>query len=306
MSRPDTKGTKAEEWVKDFAQQYRILNTVPFSLEKVVPLLESQLQYKLICARPYVREEFGLANEWIDSILSSKRVSGSIKEKGKLAEKLLDLCAATDVILRLKDNRGNEHSIAVDVASDPNSEQKKLDIIRCKRDPKDAPGFNRNQNLGQVRQVLGIAKHLTLVINPDNPPDREHLLNRIYAFANQPAKTGSINAWTPTLENQKAISTQTPQELWHKYNQEVTTANSSLQRQIVIAGKALKYGHADKLPDILACDPFVQKVQREQGTQKARDHISTLINAVTRKNEASRQFEGSPQPEQRQDKGPEL
>lgn len=230
-------------------------------------------------------------------------MSGSINEKAKLAEKLLDLCAATDVILRLKDNHGKEHVIAVDVASNPNSEQKKLDIIRGKKDPKDAPGFNRNQNIGQVRQMLGISKHMILVINPDNPPDREQLLNRIYAFVNQPAKTGSINAWDPTLENQKAIPTQTPQDLWHKYNQEVK-GNSPLQKQIVIAEKALQDGHDAKLPDILACDPFVKQVQREQGTEKARYHISLVINAVTIKMEGSQLHEQSPQQEQKRDKHP--
>lgn len=196
MNQPNTKGVKAEEWVKDFAQQYRILNTIPLSLEKVVLLLENQLQYKLALARPHVRKEFGLANEWINSIISGRRVSGNIEEKGKLASKLLDLCVATDTMLRLKDNKGNEHLIAVDVASNPNSEPEKLDIIRGKRDTKDSPGFNRNQNIGQVRQALGITKHLILVINPDNPPAREQLLNTIYAFANQAAKTGSINLYS--------------------------------------------------------------------------------------------------------------
>ncbi len=183
MSQPPTKGAKAETWVKAFAQQYGILLTTPFSLEKVVTLLENQLQYKLVLAKPYVRKEFALANEWIDSIVAGKKVLGSIEEKTKLASKLLDLCVATDVVLRLKDNKGIEQLIAVDVASNPNSEQSKLDTIRSKRDPKDTPGFNRNQNLGQVRQALGITKHLILVINPDNPPARESLINAVYAFA---------------------------------------------------------------------------------------------------------------------------
>lgn len=92
VSQSETQGKKAENWVKDFAQQYRILDFNSFSLEKVVPLLEGQLQYKLICARPHVRQEFGLANEWIDSIISSRRVSENAEEKVRLAEKLLDLC----------------------------------------------------------------------------------------------------------------------------------------------------------------------------------------------------------------------
>lgn len=193
MSQNPTKGAKAEIWAKAFAQQYGVLDTTSFSLEKVVTLLENKLQYKLVLAKPYVRQEFALANEWIDSIVAGRKVSGNIEEKNKLASKLLDLCVATDVILRLKDNKGIEQLIAVDVASNPNSEQSKLDTIRSKRDPKDTPGFNRNQNLGQVRQALGITKHLILVINPDNPPARESLINAVYAFANQITKTGSLN-----------------------------------------------------------------------------------------------------------------
>lgn len=193
MSQHITKGAKAEEWSKAFARQYGILNATSFSLEKVVTLLDQQLQYKLVLAKPYVRKEFALANEWIESIAAGKKVLAPIEEKSKLAVKLLDLCVATDVLLRLKDNKGNEQLIAVDVASNPNSEQGKLDTIRGKRDAKDTPGFNRNQNIGQVRQALGITKHLILVINPDNPPESEQLINAIYAFGNQPAKTGALN-----------------------------------------------------------------------------------------------------------------
>lgn len=193
MSQEMTKGAKAEAWTKAFARQYGILLATTFSLEKVVTLLENQLQYRLVLAKPYVRKEFALANEWIDSIVAGKKVSAPTEEKSKLAVKLLDLCVATDVILRLKDNRGNEQLIAVDVASNPGSEQSKLDTIRGKRDAKDTPGFNRNQNIGQVRQALGITKHLILVINPDNPPKSEQLINAIYAFGNQVAKTGALN-----------------------------------------------------------------------------------------------------------------
>lgn len=200
MSQHITKGAKAEKWAKAFAQQYRILNTTPFSLEKVVTLLENQLQYKLVLAKPYVRKEFALANEWIDSIVAGRKVLGTVEEKTKLASKLLDLCVATDVLLRLKDNKGNEQLIAVDVASNPNSEQSKLDTIRSKRDPKDTPGFNRNQNIGQVRQSLGITKHLILVINPDSPPACEPLINAVYAFANQAAKTGSLNFYQGIIQ----------------------------------------------------------------------------------------------------------
>lgn len=278
MSQSKLKGIQAEEWVKDFAQRFHILNTTPFSLEKVVSVLDNLLQFKLVCARPYLAKECSNTHRWIDTILSGKRVSQSLEEKGILAGVLLDKCMATDLVLCLKDTRSMKHLIAVDVTSNPNLEQAKLNIIRGKKDSKDIPGFNRNQNIGEVRAILGISKHLILVVNPDNPPNHEQLLSKIYAFVNQPTKTGSINEWQPTLE-QKVVPFQTPEELWSKYDREVDT-RSPLQRQIEIIKKALHDGHHEKLSAIVACDPFVQKIQQEQGIEKARYHIRLVINAV--------------------------
>lgn len=196
MANENTQGLKAEQWVKEFAQGYRILNTKAFSLEKVLPILNNQLQYKLLKARPHLSSEFPFANEWIDAILSNKQALGDAQEKSGLAAKLLDSCLATDLILRLKDNNSKEQVVAIDVTANPEKEQEKLNTIRGKRDKDDHPNFNRNANLTDVRRVLGITKHLILVINPDNPPADEQLLNTIYTFANQPAKTGSINLYS--------------------------------------------------------------------------------------------------------------
>lgn len=304
MSQLETKGTQAESWVKEFTQEYGILHGTGFSLEKVVPLLADKLQYKLMCARPHIRREFGLANEWIDSIISGRRVTEDREEQTKVAYRLMDLCAATDVMVRIKDNRGVEHLIAIDVASNPDSEQAKLDIIRGKRDPRDAPGFNRNHNLGQVRQALGISKHIVLVINPDHPPDREQLLNQIFAFANQPAKTGSITAWADKEHQQPVSRALTPLDLWQKYSQEAST-NSDLQRQIAIAEFVMRDGLAAKLPAILAHDPFTQKIRRDQGEQKARQHIQVIVRAVSTKLNTSKQTQRSPQKDKGKGKEPE-
>jgi len=103
----------------------------------------------------------------------------------------------------------------------------------------------------------------------------------------------------------KAAQTQTLQELWQKYNEGITT-DSPIQRQIEIAEKALQDGHEAKLPDILAYDPFVQKIQREQGIPKARYQISLVITTVMKKIGVSQPDQQSPQQEQRRNQGPKL
>lgn len=304
-------GAAAEAWVKEFAKTYGILSSLEFSLEKVVKLLDEKLQFKLSRARPHLSAKFSFANEWLDSILyRTGRATGKAKEKAGLAALLLDSAMATDVIFTLRDNHGKEQVIAVDVTSNPHEEQYKLNTIRGQRDHRDFPGFNQNANIANARKELGIDKHLVLVINPKKPPQHEALLNELYTFANHAAKTSSINLFLPfveiPLEQQKEKpSPLTPQELWQKYSNEAKT-NSNIQRQVAVVEKALQSGLEAKLPDILACDPFVQKIQREQGGQKAQNHIQTIIRAVTIKLEASKQPERSLKQKQGKDLGSEL
>lgn len=217
---------------------------------------------------------------------------------------------ATDVLIAVKTNQGKDCLIAVDVTANSTKEQQKLNTIQGKREDGDPTRFNRNQNLPEVIKQLGIQKHGILVLNYFQLPSHEQLLNEIYAFANSPARTRSINLFSTVLalsqtQQKSATLTQTPQELFNKYNQEVS-GNSPLQKQIAIAKIALQDGHDAKLADILACDPFVKKVQREQGTQKARYHISLVIRAVMRESEAHQQYQQLPQREQRRDKGRKL
>lgn len=307
-------GFAAEKWVKEFAKTHGILSNLELPLEKVVKLLDEKLQFKLSHARPHLAAKFPFANEWIDSILHrTGRATGKAEEKAGLAALLLDYAMATDVILALRDNNGKQQIMAVDVTNNPREEQHKLNAIRGQRDSRDLPGFNQNANMAASRKELGIDKHLVLVINSKNPPRPAILLQELYAFANQSAKTASLNLFSPVAEISQAkqqedlLVQKTPQELWRKYNQEVTTAKSPFQRQIGIAKKALEDGHEAKLPDILACDPFVKQVQREQGTKEARYQISLVIRAVKSQVEAPQQNQQqSSQQEHKRNKGPKL
>lgn len=297
-----TQGKRAELWFKEFLRTYYIHNKQDFPLEDTVKLLDAQLQFKFNWARRFLDKEFSTANEWIDSILlHNRRITAEPYEKARLTDVLLDKTLATDAITVVNDNQGKEQRIAVDVTANPYKEQEKLSAIRGKKDVRDPPGFNQNANFSIVRQKLGITKHLVVVINPDNPPDPERLLNEIYAFANQSAKTGSIDAWKPDAQRTQMAASQTPQQLWQKYSQEAPS-NSDLQRQVAISEAAMRDGLAAKLPDILAHDPFTQKIRREQGGQKARQHIQVIVRAVSTKLDASKQARRSSQKGRDKDK----
>lgn len=300
-----SQGELAEEWVKEFARSNRILSKQDYPLERVVIAFNDQLQLRLHSARLHIDKYFPFANEWLDLILAGRSLPerSSQQSKIELTHKLLDLVLATDLIVALKDNHGQERSIAIDITADPQKEQEKLNTIGGRRKDRDPTKFNRNRNIPEIRESLGIDKHLVLVLNPNYPPSYEQLLAELHGFANVSTRTRSINLWSSTNDisrtsQQPQSSALKPQELWRRYNQGITTS-SDVQRQVAIAEIACQDGLQAKLPDILACDPFVQKIQREQGGQKARQHIQVIIRAVSIKFEASEQPSPSPKQQRR-------
>lgn len=304
------QGELAEEWVKEFARSNRILSKQDYPLEQVVIAFDQKLQLRLHSARLHIDKHFSFANDWLDLILADKSLPerSSQQTKTEIAHKLLDLVLATDLIVELKDNRGQKCAIAIDVTADPQKEQEKLNTIQGRRKDRDPTKFNRNRNIPEIREGLGIDKHLVLVLNPNHPPSYEQLLAELHGFANASTRTRSINVWSSTNDisrNAQQLNTLAlrPQELWRRYNQEITTS-SDIQRQVAIAEKACQDGLQAKLPEILAHDPFVQKVQREQGGQKARKHIQIIIQAVSTKFE--QKLPHSPSPKQQQGRDTEL
>jgi len=280
-------GLVAETWTREFATRHRILSNQTYALEEVVPLLESRLQLRLQAARIHIDRYVPYGNQWIDLILSGEGLPRGTTEQKKieLCNKLLDTVVATDLFVKLKDHQGQERLIAIDVTADPDKVKGKLNTIQGRRADGDPKRLNRNRNLPEMRDRLGIDKHFVLAINEINPPTDEKLLAELHGFVNLPSQTSAINLWQPAT----AIQAQTPQQLWQRYSQEAPR-NSDLQRQIAIAEAVMRDGLADKLPAILAHDPFTQKIWREQGEQKARQHIQVIVQAVSTKlNAANKQ-----------------
>lgn len=238
------QGELAEEWVKEFARSNRILSKQDYPLEQVVIAFDQKLQLRLHSARLHIDKHFSFVNDWLDLILADKSLPerSSQQTKTEIAHKLLDLVLATDLIVELKDNRGQKCAIAIDVTADPQKEQEKLNTIQGRRKDRDPTKFNRNRNIPEIREGLRIDKHLVLVLNPNHPPNYEQLLAELHGFANASTRTRSINVWSSTNDvsrNAQQLNTLAlrPQELWRRYNQEITTS-SDIQRQVAIAEKA--------------------------------------------------------------------
>lgn len=184
-------GEELENFFKNFAQQAGILDSKVSKLEDVVRLFEEKLPYKFAKAERFVREDYPNASEWFHNILDQKALP-PIREdiKEKLTNRLLDLVIATDAVIKVRGNDGIERKIAVDVTANFNREQEKVDKIRGISGSLKG-SVNHNQNLSEVREALGIEKHIVLVMNnmTDKLPSFEKLLAEIYTFANVQSKT---------------------------------------------------------------------------------------------------------------------
>jgi len=188
-------GAEVEEWLRDFSRATGILSKKEFALEKMLQQMDNLLQRRLAMGRLFIANDLPYAQEWIDRILSGKVLppSASDEAKAELTARLLDYVLATDILVSLKNNAGREYLIAIDVTCDRTKETEKLNCIQGKREDGDPARFNRNANLPVVRKALGIDKHLVLVVDHENLPEHETLLNELYQFANSNARTKLIN-----------------------------------------------------------------------------------------------------------------
>ena len=201
MSKAKTDGARAEEYVKEFATYTRIAADVEAPVETLINLLDTFHQHIFTESRMYLEQRedlkpYPLVNDWIDGILNEQQLPAKTDQDFKQALKgnLLDLCLATDVLVTVNNTKGESQLIAIDVTTNPNAIDTKLRVIQGKRkdgDPKKK--FNPNKNVIPLRKKLGIDQHLILVVNPKNYPSYKTLLREIYAFANQPSRTGSVN-----------------------------------------------------------------------------------------------------------------
>ena len=192
-------GQQAEDWVRQIAHQYKILIDPPCSFERLVRLLDENLQVQLNLARPFLENAYPAAGPWLDGAIRGKVVSKQADPRLLLdvTARLLDLALCTDLLVRVRDNNGRHCLMAIDVTCNPAQVQPKLNLIQGKREDGDRTRFNRMQKLPAVRRELGIDKHLVLALDFGRLPDPVQLVEELYAAANRPARTQLIDLNTP-------------------------------------------------------------------------------------------------------------
>jgi len=276
-------GEELENFFKDFAKQAGILESKVSTLEDVVKLFETKLPYKFAKAERFVKDDYPSAGEWFDKILNHRTlplIREDIKEK--LTNRLLDLVIATDAVVKVRSNDGIERKIAVDVTANFTKEQEKVDKIRGISGSLTRP-VNHNQNLPQVREALGIEKHIVLVMNnmTDNLPSFEKLLAEIYAFANVQSKTRVLDLREPSNDqklNWQRDVEEDPQRLWLQHSHGLTS-KIPLERSIEVANKAIGRGFPkDVILKMLTLDPeYKRLVKHNKGDRINADKYTGLV-----------------------------
>lgn len=276
-------GDELENFFKDFAIRAGILELNISKLEDIVRLFEEKLPYKFAKAERYIREDYPSVSEWFHNILNQKALP-PIREdiKEKVTNRLLDLVIATDAVVKVRANDGIERKIAVDVTANFNRKQEKVDKIRgisgsLKK------SVNHNQNLPEVREALGIEKHIILIMNnmTDQLPSFEKLLAEIYSFANVQSKTRVLNL--RSINNEQQLNWQKdveedPQRLWLQHSQGLTS-KIPLERSIEVAHRAIHRGFTrDVILKMLVLDPeYKRLVNQNKGDRINADKYASLI-----------------------------
>jgi hypothetical protein len=277
-------GAETEKWFKKFTEDTSIDSTVDCRVELLVRLLDRELNSRLINAQIRIYKDLPKGGEWIDTILSGKTPNPFTElEKNRLLEYLCDKVIAIDGVVELIDNKGSPQKIAVDVTIKESEEQDKLAKIQGRPTSKQFKNAEDNRNIPAVRKILGINKHIVLVLNSyrHKLPSYDYLLNQLQSVANTKGNTKSLNL-AEIPEGQRYIWTQTarvsPKQMWDRYSQgerNQTKAKISINACI----KAIRAGYDREIVgEMLKNDPQCQAYigRGKDNSAKYIDSIYTL------------------------------
>jgi hypothetical protein len=151
-------GHQAEDWFRELLKDQTF--QLPISVEKLVIALENNLEEHFTRAKDFIARQFLDSDDWISAIRTGEalRISPSVREAYK--KSLLDHVLATDLVVKLKNQYGENVVIAVDVTTNPDDEQAKLLKIRGRSNQVN----NHFRNFPNVRKQVGIDKHCVIVL----------------------------------------------------------------------------------------------------------------------------------------------
>jgi hypothetical protein len=285
-------GLRAELYAKAFAKEARIASDIAVNTESTIKLLDRYNQHNLSWARMYLErrpemQTYPFVNDWIDSVIKGQDYPGRIDEpfKAQVKETLLDTAFATDLIVRLNDNRGKSQIIAIDVTVKLADKDSKLRKIRGQREDGDSTKkFNPNGNYPKLRTMLAINKHIVLVMDAKQYPSYATLLTEIYAVANQPAQTAALDlSQIKEVDAAQFIAERTVSQkldspnLWAKYSQGVSSVSAQLTIDVTKRAITAKHTKTEIL-QMLTDDPqYRQFAKRDKGDLTSANQYATAI-----------------------------
>jgi hypothetical protein len=270
-------GKQAEEWLRD--QIKHQIYTIPQSLEEVVVAVETYLPERLASAKIYLENIFKDSDLWFERIGTRQdlQISAGLKEEFKRS--ILDHVLATDHLLNLKNVRGEDVIVAVDVTLNGIEVESKLQKIRGQG----ARDSNINRNFPKIREYLGIDKHCILHLNGDREklPNLELLLRQLYNFANSSAKTRAIDL-SNVPEQERYDWTLPPklsaQEMWNRFSGKPANPQFIGPKQSVAAAvAALQAGYSSQIVrSMIECDPSYRQAARS-GDESSNKYAEVII-----------------------------
>lgn len=296
-------GANAEDWFRNFAKEVGILSKLECPVEFFVRLLERELPKRLENGRAYIYVDLPQGDEWISTILSGRIPSEfSEQDRQNLSEYLLDKVLGTDTLVEIRDNTNTLRKVAVDVTVDPKEEEEKLAKIQGRPEKKDRQNSDRNVNIPPARKILGIDKHLILVLNRDKKrlPSYSYLLNQLQEFVNNPANTKALNLLE--VPEQERFNWSQPtildsRQIWDKFIQGVPPQAKHLM-SAEAAARAIQAGYdRSEVCGMLSHDPQYRQFMRRD-ENRAEEYAQRIYDLALEKIERENRRSLTPQPKQ--------
>ncbi|MCG9893263.1 MAG: hypothetical protein MH252_19600 [Thermosynechococcaceae cyanobacterium MS004] len=252
--------TELKAWVKAFASKSGLLSSASPALEDVITLLNSRYQRRLSSIRINIAEDFPGAVECLDSAIAGERIEIPPTDRQDFTDYLLSRVLNADVLITVEMSAGERLTLSLEVQESGAESNRPI-----------------YPNIAEVRQLLGIDKHLILVLENqlDRLPKHQKLIQEIHEFCAEQSLTKVLDLTDLAPWDLYDLRTEyegDPGRMWEKYSEGINASASNL-----IALEAAKRAFRDKhssesVYQMLTQEPtYLELVKRDKGNPKFAD-----------------------------------
>lgn len=258
--------SELKDWIQAFAKQFEMAGSISMPVEEIIQTLDLYYQRRLSSIRANINNDYPQGTQWLNAAISGMQLDLEPNVKQRFQDYLLERALNTDALLQITTAEKDQLTLAIEIHQSEDEER--------------GPIYS---NIELIRKLLGIDKHLILILDSElnQMPKHSLLLERIKTFAIDPTHPKKVNfsnldPWD--IHNWQAELAEDPNRMWKTYCHGIAASASNLIA-LEAAKRAFRNNHTSRsVFAMLTQEPtYRELLKRDRGNPKFADRHAQAI-----------------------------